>query len=267
MRAFLIGLLFFPLAASSGVIYVTASGTVSSGSDLTGIFGTADSSLAGTPYSLLFTFDTSRGNFVVNQENSFIGGGVASGSPGTDSPGAAVLTIHVQSVSIPGYWSAAYFIDVPRGDQRSVRAVELRVVEFPYISATGLGGDYDVSQSFFALADKVPALVTTPYSLSGSDFLNSFGYFRFVARDVATGAESTQAFGQFALATIDVTYDPLATTPPPLPVPEPETCALMLAGFGVLGWAARRKKRMSKTSRARRSDGRSPVSLEISAKG
>ena len=45
----------------------------------------------------------------------------------------------------------------------------------------------------------------------------------------------------FTKAFIDVKVDEIIITPPP-PVPEPETYALMLAGLGVVGYMARRRK-------------------------
>jgi PEP-CTERM motif len=83
-------------------------------------------------------------------------------------------------------------------------------------------------------------------SYSGTADLTSLGLDFFLGSSGVLGLEFYEDFDDVAGAadgvwnsgTLTFGYTPVTTAP----VPEPETYALMLAGLGVLGWTARRRK-------------------------
>ena len=79
--------------AGAALVVVTLTGTVSSGTDTTGVFGPPNSNLAGQPYIAIFTYDDTKGTTST--------GSCADGTPyysildptSTSSPGIATLSI------------------------------------------------------------------------------------------------------------------------------------------------------------------------------
>jgi hypothetical protein len=74
--------------ANASVVTMTVTGTVASGTDMTGVFGTANANLTGETFKLTYTFDDTKGTVHGCAPN-----GIAIGGTGTASPGTAVLQI------------------------------------------------------------------------------------------------------------------------------------------------------------------------------
>jgi hypothetical protein len=89
-----------PQAAQAALITVTVTGTVSSGIDVTGVFGPADTNLTGQNFTLVMTFDDTLGTESLPQNNGIppcgsenMGTTPATGSSGLSPGTGAVLTI------------------------------------------------------------------------------------------------------------------------------------------------------------------------------
>jgi len=78
----------------------------------------------------------------------------------------------------------------------------------------------------------VDTLVGSPFAKFGAGSLNAGTYF-FAVSGTGTGSLVLDGKGQYSYS---VTVDPA------LPVPEPETYAMLLAGLGLMGTIARRRK-------------------------
>jgi hypothetical protein len=74
--------------ASASIVTMTVTGTVGTGTDTTGVFGAANSNLAGASFKLTFTFDDTKGKITGCPT-----GGTEIQSTATSSPGTAVLQI------------------------------------------------------------------------------------------------------------------------------------------------------------------------------
>lgn len=80
------------------------------------------------------------------------------------------------------------------------------------------------------------------YSIDGSPGV-SFGIIPGLSLNVSGGMSSySQGAGVDTLNEPVLISSTVLPALPPLPVPEPETYAMMLAGLGLVGWAARRRK-------------------------
>jgi hypothetical protein len=99
-------------AARADVFNITYTGTVGSGSsapvgnqlsgnDGFGFFGPPNSSLVGDTFTLVYTFDTSKGAFDITSWATQLYGGTG-GTGNWPSPGFAVLTINGNSVTFGG---------------------------------------------------------------------------------------------------------------------------------------------------------------------
>src|SRR5579883_2080060 len=95
-RSALLAFAALACTAQAHIITITITGTISSGDDLTGVFLSGCTqynpcSLAGQPFTLVFTFDDSLGQQFFGTGISYIQATAAS------NPGTAVLTIHGNS--------------------------------------------------------------------------------------------------------------------------------------------------------------------------
>ncbi|HEX2816056.1 MAG TPA: PEP-CTERM sorting domain-containing protein, partial [Phenylobacterium sp.] len=82
-------------------------------------------------------------------------------------------------------------------------------------------------------------LFATNYTIGDTDQTYLYGITDLLS---ATTRPVTEQFTQLAVAPTDTTFKGVAFAP--APIPEPQAYALMIAGFGVLGGLARRRRRM-----------------------
>jgi hypothetical protein len=92
-------------SASAEIVDVLVTGTVSSSAgssaDYTGVFGPPGANLAGDAYSILYVFDTTKGQTVQSSDLNYALGGLQHFGPSVESPAlSAVLTVNGQSI----YW-------------------------------------------------------------------------------------------------------------------------------------------------------------------
>ncbi|KTT76360.1 PEPxxWA-CTERM sorting domain-containing protein [Sphingomonas endophytica] len=208
---------------------VTVTGTVLSGFDAVGTFGTAGASLAGLPFSAIFTVDPSRGDTRVQTGtlNYLFGRGAA-------SPVSAALTIGSGTYNFAGSYSG------------TARAT----------NGAGKGGTdslmYMVEDTNFALSPPDNTLFYVSFDtlrdlLGSADFTNASvvnlttadnakGDVRITNRNAATGTYGPTTFADLSVTSIRAQAMSA--------VPEPATWAMMVAGFAVAGVALRRGRRV-----------------------
>lgn len=216
----------FGLAApvSAAVVQVQYTGTVSSGYDQTGIFGTAGSYLDGLAYTANYTFETTNGYFNSDWFYNHAYGGSAYGnlSPALGSS----VTINGNTVAISGNYfgqiyghNAGYFSEVYHLAQ-------------DYVS-NGFDWQQAYSQNYvYNYSNTLPLSLTDPLShaVTAGDY--AYGYLEI--RDYNYSSNSYSVYTNAYFTPDHVTIG--------APIPEPETYALLLAGLGLLGFAARRRK-------------------------
>lgn len=215
----------FALAApvSAAVVQVQYTGTVSSGYDQTGIFGSAGSYLDGLAYTANYTFETTNGYFNGDWYYNQVYGGSAYGnlSPALSSS----VTINGNTIAISGN----YFGHIYGHNSGSFSQVYHHAQEYV---VTGSGYQQTYSEnSIYNNSGTLPMSLTGPlsYALTGGDYsFGSMGIF-----------ESPTGNGYTVYTYASFTPDHVTIG---APIPEPETYALLLAGLGLLGFAARRRK-------------------------
>jgi hypothetical protein len=213
---------FTPVAAA--IKTATYSGTLQSGTDLTGVFGAANTSLSGLNYIATFTYDRNLGG---NQSAVPGANDVSSGGSfyGTASPiiSASITINSITRIVTGGYDDIVLTSIAPQvihtAQQRETAAL-LSTVNFitasfnPPTAAPSL--DLDVA----------------PIAATGS------GSFQIFTRDDLSGATMTYAFGIFDNnAVYSVGSTSLA------PVPEPGSWMLLVSGFGLMGISLRRRQK------------------------
>ena len=201
-----VALMCIAAPVSAQIKTATYSGVITSGNDNSGLFGAAGSDLSGLAFSVAYTYDLSQGY----RETSLPGydalyGGGSYGFPVTK----VIITINgVGRDNDNGYAQELRYF--PTNDQA------LALVS----SYNGLNDTYNLLNA--------PGLTSLGENLSVSG--SGSGYFYIGHYQPGLPFYPTDAFGNFDTQALVVTG-----------VPEPESWALMLAGFGTLGTVLRRR--------------------------
>jgi hypothetical protein len=236
LRALMLaGLATFALAgaADAAAVLVTYTGTVAPGGhDNGGYFGSADGDLAGEAFTLRFTLDTATPGAASNQDaaNTFFqlyGNGAA-------NPLLAELMIKGMSQSwghpgTLGDGSAAHYNEwtgILDSVGHSSDGATNDGVTFNYFRSNS--SIYSNVNDFTASTDLAAPL---DYTLQPGDV--GIGLYEFYRFDLATSTIERASFGN--LVPTRVTIAALNS------VPEPSSWALMIVGFGAVGWALRRQ--------------------------
>lgn len=197
---------------------VTYTGTVRTGWDYAGIFG-AVGDLTGQAYTSRYTFETASGGSANNGLESYVYGGSSFGLP---SPSvSASMTINAITISWIGNYSAQIY-----GADDSVQ---------PFVySAVSHWANYLLNGGIYT------GMIHSAQEMAS-------GYYPLSLTDPFSANLIGNVSGSFVKYTNNWTLDVEAELTPErisinTPVPEPETYAMMLAGLGLLGVVARRRK-------------------------
>ena len=219
-----LGLVLAASPAAADILTVTYTGTVATGTDATGVFGLAGRSLAGLGYTVVYRFNDALGDrtTIPPYLDSVIGGSYdASTSPSM----GALLTINGMSFFFNGLGQGLQS-NFPLGGRISSSAND-----------TALGNTFDASFVGESLATSdVPASMDTPYSASGTPAIDGFSNDFHIAYG-PNGGITQNATGSLSPATVLVAVAAA--------VPESATWAMMIAGFGVVGYTMRRHRKIS----------------------
>jgi hypothetical protein len=214
----------FSTPAFATKVIVTYSGTISSGHDQAGEFGAAGDSLAGMIFSAQYIFDTKRGATISDDEISNSYGGTRFG---TSNPlVTASLTINGQTIYPEFSSGEIYNYNNGLESQQISHGVSYYDNEFSYketvlYNNVWFDGDYYPNN-----------FVTFTGSLVG----NHEGYYQNSFYDYSQSSYVYDTFVILSATNLTITA-----------VPEPTTWAMMVAGFGIIGFAAR-KRSAAKTS-------------------
>lgn len=124
--------------ARGAEVAITVTGTVNGVVDYMHIFGKAPTIAAGTPFTLVFTFDDAKGRSIMPGQCTQGGTGIAGAGQG--SPGTAVLTIADKSYEFgrrPGARSSAWRA-ISTGCSESGIAVLIMEGQAPFESKVGI---------------------------------------------------------------------------------------------------------------------------------
>lgn len=223
--------------ASATIMQATVTGTAAApgSQDYTGVFGSPGPIAAGTPWSAVFTYDTSRGE--IQTIGSTPGGGFiltgGDSDPGFTTPVLdATFTLGGISRSITGQFIGGIVLWPSYGAEHGEPGVHY--VEFAAVQSFGspLAGIFDAK---IYTTDAVPVDLATPFSISGVNRVtNSSGFARYAydaADNVIDGFQ------------VDPVGDLFVTVRVLSPVPEPAAWALLLVGFAGVGGALRRARK------------------------
>ena len=252
----------FASPASAELVDVTYWGTVFSGYDQTGVFGSAGSNLFGDSYVAHYVFDTAVGN--TNNDPSWTSnyGGASGGSLyGSASPAiSASVTINGHSVNIGGDTEAEILSGYVGGPSGAGQYhIALHVADDGIISAENYSQAY-----VFNDGHNIPLSITGPFTYNVGPRDYSEGHVGIYTYDDTTGIADTSTWAQATFTRL--------TVGPVESVPEPSTWAMMLAGFAGLGfmaWRRTSKGRIRPSPNRRRATQRQAedVTLGISCRG
>ena len=211
---------------SAAVVQVQYRGTVSSGYDTTGVFGSAGSFLDGLAYTASYTFETTYGHTLSSSYYNYAyGGGVLSmPSPVLSS----TVTINGNTVAVPGSWNG----QISGYNDGIYSHQSHQSQEYSYnISSYRDNNSYNYIYNYNGT---LPASITAPfsYAVTEGDTAEGFVQIRQYTLDSTGYTHSADAYAYLIPDHVTIGA----------PIPEPETYALLLAGLGLLGFAARRRK-------------------------
>ena len=223
--------------AGAVVMEATFTGQITSGSDMTGIFGTIGGDLAGLGYVLTFTYDTSLGTRTTQDGSDVLGGGTASGSV---SPVSALLTVNGTDFAFPGAYNGV--VSITRNGPAGVSTDNV----------LGYTVQDDMADSVHTMDDSVTVLgfsaiapddLTVPFSVTTSDFYVPSNYnnsFLIYDYSYVTHSYSEYTKGSLSVDTLQVRE---VGAPVPSPVPLPATAVLLASGLFGMGALGRRCRR------------------------
>lgn len=236
MRMALIASALFAATPSEAATYlITYTGVVTTGADLTGIFGTAGADLTGSNFTAVFTLNTSAvGAYSYSESNrSGIFGG-------TNVIGASPVsgTITINGITHYSSGSSAGRAEQYDGYPNILGPRDLLLHEATESSFNGNIQDHDSLQ--LSIFSHVNNIVDTAYYASPLEYFsqtgdNTIGSFSFFKYDY--GIQKHLALTSATLDSRSVTIAEVGA------VPEPTTWATMLLGFGLIGGAMRARRR------------------------
>ena len=218
-----LGMTALPVAAS--VMQIEYSGTLSSGYDATGVFGTAGTNLTGLTYTMTYTYDTSVGVRYTDPAYDSIYGGYLYSLPATTTS-----TMVVNGSAVDGNGDYYDFDQRAKPSLASTVDVSIQYTVDPvtgaYVYNYGSTHAYD-----FTLG--LPVDLETPYSF---DVADGYGYGSFVYGVYDPFGTNTE----YAYAYMDVDRVTISDV---APVPLPASAGLLFAALGALvGLRSRRRK-------------------------
>lgn len=213
--------------AAAAPTTVTVTGTVMSGIDAGGQFGMAGASLAGRPFSAIFTIDQAAGSTLNETATSSYLAGM-----GAASPISAVLTIGSASFRFAGSQNGLVRVTDAAGNGGTDSAMF-------FVDDTDLSQKPNdntlLSLGFDTLRNVLSSPGFTAVAVSDLNLSdNAKGVVKIANRDATTGAFGTPTVADLSIETIRATVTS--------PVPEPATWAMMVAGFAMAGVALRRRR-------------------------
>jgi len=225
-------LLAGPSAASAATVTITYAGTVSSGYDGTGVFGSAGGDLTGDSYTATYVFNTSLGNTALSTPTELILNGGA-GAFGIPTPLVnASLTINGVTVSVPG--GDQDLIWVLGGSGGSGYDVLARQYGVPNNGNTTVANE--LANDLSTGPSVIPFSFAGPVSYTVNAADSVFG--DFVIGASAGNGYFGDAYGDLSPASLTVSSGAVAAA-----APEPSTWAMMLVGFAGLGFAGYRRRK------------------------
>ncbi len=210
--------------ASAAIVHVTYAGTVASGYDTTGIFGSANTDLTGESFVSHYTFDTSVGYTSSNPTESTAAGGTF--FPYATPLLGATLTIHGQTVSVPGDYIGQIY---GYNDGSSLSVISHAAEHVFDDGITKI--DYSVTNGMYGYPGVgLPASIDTSFTATsaGNIITGKFGLYVY---DYVAQSYSTYTEGNLTAATVSVSVD----------TPEPASIAVLGAGLLGLGLVRRRR--------------------------
>ena len=223
--------------AAAATFLITYTGTVSSGIDKDGDFGTAGADLTGSAYTAVFTMDDATPGLTRYHTDTFdqiIGGDY---SYHTASPLSAVLRLNGHTLNFAGtdYGSALQFFNDDQSGLYNGVAHDVRQID-GFATASQLTQEIVRNVALGDTAIVSSANVSTPldYLVQPADLVGGFAMFW-----------RPSGLTEIRLAPNHVVIAPYGGSSA---VPEPASWAMMIAGFGMAGGALRRRRRVGAAS-------------------
>jgi hypothetical protein len=223
-------------SAQAGVVYVTYTGTVTSSSDLTGMFGPVGfNNLVGDSYQVSYQFNPALGYTYSSPTENFADGGSFYPAP---SPAlSATVTINGVSVSsnLTGYQDQILGLN-----NGTTYAGQSHMTSYFDPNAGNIYISNGVNNYIFSDSDfTMPASIITPfnYIAQGSDYTRGHVYFTTI--DNSTGAYLVATYASATITSLTVSvvgeFPPIPNNPFPVPAPTPGVGLLSLAFFILAG--------------------------------
>jgi hypothetical protein len=213
-------------------IQIASYGTLSSGQDLSGVFGTPGENLTGHAYSYVATFDLTNAGYFTNGVRSDIFGGPSYAYLPTTPPslGGGVLTINGQSQTLVGQWNTTLVAYIGDGFSFDQQFVQDYLNETDHYRNNAVVLHEEPSFGLFSLADYTPPAGNLCAVASCLGGLFSF-------EETLNGQTISSAYGSLAPRSTTITA-----------VPEPTAWTLLIMGLVILRMSQRRRRDRAATS-------------------
>jgi len=216
--------------ASAATYLITYTGTVSSGVDSTGVFGTKWTNLAGNSFTVVYTLTSPQpgSETYSSGPTAYARGGSSSG---TISPVSATITIKGITQTIDGSsFGQAYQFNDASDDSVSHVAQQYSLNETSYVNNT-------ISSSVNNIVNSTDYTAALNYLGQADDYRSgSFQIERYYVAGNGDYVFTGLAYGNLISNSVTIAAVDAA--------PEPATWAMMIAGFGGVGGSLPRRSRM-----------------------